>query len=88
MLRTIVNIDTNVMLRELVEECGEITPLSLDFVKTQLCELDTIKVDQDWYVIVGKIEDRGYVVEPIYELNVLDDYLTERQCEELSQEEM
>ena len=46
-------------------------------------ELNTIRVDQKWYTIAETVDEGVHVVIPFPETNVLDDYLTTKQCEEV-----
>jgi len=64
------------------------TLVSCTPARIELHEFDAVKVDQDWYVVTAIVDDEVLEIERIIELNVLDDYLLERQCEELNEGDM
>jgi hypothetical protein len=89
MKRTVLDTNTGLIKTDIINQNGECTSSAFTKVPFEICELNTIKVDTDrWYVITETLAEGIYVIERIFELDVLDDYLITKQCEELNEGDM
>ena len=62
--------------------------ISCSPAKIEMFEFNSIRVDHNWYTITETLDEGVHVVQTLFELDVLDDYITTKQCEELSEGDM